>query len=144
MEKSPIESTRTSLSYFSPNSDIAPAATASSSAITRVSAGAFPRIAALTSSSTRRISSGETGCVWEKSNRKPIRRDQRTLLLHVLAQHLPQSGMQEMRGGMIERNRLAAIPVHLRLDFIAHPQLARLEHPRMRKRRPRSCACRSP
>ena len=44
MEKSPILSTRTSLSYFSPNSDIAPAATASSSAITRVSAGAFSRI----------------------------------------------------------------------------------------------------
>ena len=39
IEKSPIESTRTSLSYFSPNNDIAPAATASSSAITRVSAG---------------------------------------------------------------------------------------------------------
>ena len=60
VEKSPTRSTRTSSSYFSPNSAIAPAATAASYCIRRVSAAALARTSALTRRSISRSSSGVT------------------------------------------------------------------------------------
>src|SRR5216683_7942838 len=65
----PIDSTRTSSPYFSPNSAMAPAAIASSGVISRVSTGLFSRIRSLTSSSILRSSSSEIGLVWLMSKR---------------------------------------------------------------------------
>ena len=66
----PIDTTRTSSPYFSPNSAIAPEARASSSAISRVSTGVFSSSTALAMSSTALISSALIGLVCEKSKRR--------------------------------------------------------------------------
>ena len=44
------------------------------------------------------------------------RRDQRSGLLHVLAQHLTQPGMQQMRRRVIAHGRLANLGIHDRVD----------------------------
>ena len=66
----PIESTRTSSPYFSPNSAIAPAEIASSGVISRVVTGSLERICAFTSASTASISSRVSALGCEKSKRK--------------------------------------------------------------------------
>src|SRR3984893_10230892 len=66
---SPMATTRTSSPYFSPNRARAPEARASSSAITRVTTGAFCSTNSLAMSSTRSISSALIGFGWEKSKR---------------------------------------------------------------------------
>src|ERR1019366_5675174 len=63
-----------------------------------------------------------------------IRRNQRSLLLNMFAQHLSQGGMQEVRGGVIQRNRRAAITVDLSIDLVSDAQLTRVEHSHMRER----------
>src|SRR6266853_2857928 len=65
----PIDSTRTSSPYFSPNSAMAPAAIASSGVIRRVSTGLFSRMRSFTSSSILRSSSCEIALVWLMSKR---------------------------------------------------------------------------
>ena len=65
----PIETTRTSSPYFSPNSALAPASRASSSAINRVVTSAFSSTTSLAMSSTRASSSAEIGLGWAKSKR---------------------------------------------------------------------------
>ena len=92
-----MRSTRTSLSYFSPNSAIAPAATAPSYSMTRVSAGALARICAFTSCSICSSSCGVTGLEVREVEAQPVGRDQRALLLHVRAEHLAQRRVQQVR-----------------------------------------------
>ena len=67
---SPIERTRTSSPYFSPNRAIAPDEIASSMLIRRVPTGRFSRMWRLTSASTVSISSRVIGLLCEKSKRK--------------------------------------------------------------------------
>ena len=69
VEKLPNDSTRTTSSYFSPNSAMAPDFTASSKGSCRITAGALRRISPLTSRSTVSSSAGVTGWVCEKSKR---------------------------------------------------------------------------
>ena len=45
-----------------------------------------------------------------------VGRDQRTLLLHVRAEHLAQRGVQQVRGGVVAADVLAAGVVDLRAD----------------------------
>ena len=52
----------------------------------------------------------------------------------MLTQHLSKRRMQQMRRGMIERDRLAALLVDLRIHGITHAQLALVEHSHMGKR----------
>ena len=66
----PIDTTRTSSPYFSPNSAIAPAEIASSGLISRVTTSSLSRISAFTWASISAISSAESGFGWEKSNRR--------------------------------------------------------------------------
>jgi hypothetical protein len=66
---SPIDTTRTSSPYFSPNSARAPDATASSTAISRVVTAAFWSTMSLAMSSTRISSSAVTGFGCEMSKR---------------------------------------------------------------------------
>src|SRR6516165_5287474 len=86
-----MATTRTSSPYFSPNSARAPDAIASSTAISRVTTGAFSSTRSLARSSTRAISLSAIG----------FGRDERALLRHVIAEHLAQRLVQQMRGGMI-------------------------------------------
>ena len=65
----PIDTTRTSSPYFSPNRAMAPVSMASSMAISRVSTGAFCRMMAFAMSSTAATSSALIGLVCEKSKR---------------------------------------------------------------------------
>ena len=65
----PIDSTRTSSAYFSPNSIIAPDFCASSSGISSAPVAVLARTSRLTISSTWRISSAVIGAVWAKSKR---------------------------------------------------------------------------
>jgi hypothetical protein len=66
---SPIDTTRTSSPYFSPNSARAPDSFASSTPISRVSTGVFWSTMELAMSSTRAISSALIGLVCTKSKR---------------------------------------------------------------------------
>ena len=65
----PIETTRTSSPYFSPNSARAPDSRASSSPISRVTTGSFLSMMALAMSSTRGQLVGGYGLGWAKSKR---------------------------------------------------------------------------
>ena len=94
---SPIATTRTSSPYFSPNSARAPDARASSSAISRV----FDR---------RILQHDIVGDVLDplkflgchrlgvrEVETQPLGRDQRALLRHMIAEHLAQRLVQQMR-----------------------------------------------
>ena len=48
-----------------------------------------------------------------------IRRYQRPCLLHVLAQHFAQPGLQQMRGGVVAHGGLADVDVDHGIDFVA-------------------------
>ncbi len=54
-----------------------------------------------------------------------IGRDQRSRLLHVLAQHFAQSGLQQMRGGVIAHGGLANFGVDHGVDLVARHESAR-------------------
>ena len=143
IEKSPIESTRTSLSYFSPNSDIAPAATAASSAMTRVSAGFVATNRGVDQLfDAAQLLGGKCLAVREIES-QPIRRDQRALLLHVFSEHFPQRRMQQMRRGVIEGDGRAALGI----DCGLAPRRRRATRPSRARRRARtrrrSSACRA-
>ncbi|HEY5994840.1 MAG TPA: hypothetical protein VIU46_09625, partial [Gallionellaceae bacterium] len=53
-----------------------------------------------------------------KVEAQPLGTDQRALLLHVVAEHGAQRGMQQMGGGMIGAGGAAAFFVHLEVDGI--------------------------
>ena len=99
----PSTTTRTSSPYFSPNSARAPEAMASSSAISRVVTGAFCSTTALAMSSTALDLGGAHRLVVREVEAQPIGRHQRTLLRHVIAEHLAQRLVQEMGRGMVAR-----------------------------------------
>src|ERR1700682_2179333 len=65
---------------------------------------------------------------------QPVGRHQRSLLLYVAAQYLAQRRVQQMRGAVIERSRLAPGAVHLRLERVADTNAALLEMTRVRVR----------
>ena len=88
---SPIETTRTSSPYFSPNSAIAPSAIASSTAISRVSTGVFWRTIALASCSTVGEFGGVERLGMREVEAQALRRDHRSLLRDMGAEHLAQA-----------------------------------------------------
>src|SRR5690606_24136676 len=47
---------------------------------------------------------------------QPIGRDERPLLLHVLAEHAAERGMKQVRRRVVETNRLAPLAVDLRME----------------------------
>src|SRR5690606_26182280 len=56
-----------------------------------------------------------------------VRRDERALLLHVIAEHAAKRGVQQMRRGVIEPYRLTALPVERRVQLVADADLAALD-----------------
>ena len=74
---------------------------------------------------------------------QPVGRDQRALLRHVIAQHLAQRLVQQMRGGMVLADGGAARVIDLQQQRIADLQRALLHRDEMRRTgRPPSSACR--
>ena len=140
-----MSSTRTSSPYFSPNSIIAPSLLRLVDRPSRAPASAwFARISALTSSSTSRICVvGHRRVVGEVEARL-VGVDQRALLLHVLAQHLAQRLVHQVRrrcGCAWSRARRSAST--LRGDARRRPSSVALDDARRggRTRRPGSYAC---
>ena len=101
----PIDTTRTSSPYFSPNSARAPASRASSTAISRVVTSSFSSTTSLAMSSMRASSSGVIGFWMHEVEAQPVRRHQRAALRDVVAEHLPQRLMQQMRRGVMGADR---------------------------------------
>src|SRR5882757_1531070 len=69
-----------------------------------------------------------------KIESQPIGGHQRALLLDMRAENLPQRGVQQVRGGMIERNGFSTLNIDLRGHSIAYMQFTAFEHPDMGKR----------
>ena len=65
---------------------------------------------------------------------QPVGRHQRSLLLHVGAEHLAQRRVQQMGGAVIEHSRLAACAVHLRRERVADANAALREASEVRVR----------
>ena len=120
---SPMATTRTSSPYFSPNSARAPEAIASSRLISRVVTGAFCSTMSLAMSSTRSISVGAHRLRMREIEAQPVGRDQRALLRDVIAEHLAQRLVQQMRRRMVCADRAA--PRVIDLETSAAPTLER-------------------
>src|SRR5260370_13510049 len=69
-----------------------------------------------------------------KIESQPVGGHQRTLLLDMRAENLPQCGVQQVSGGMIERDGFSTLNVDLRGHHIAYMQFTAFEHPDMGKR----------
>ena len=101
----PIDTTRTSSPYFSPNKARAPESIASSTSIRRVTTGSFCKRTRLAMSSTSASSLSLIGFGWAKSKRSRSAGDERPLLGDMVAEHLAQRLVQQMGGGMIGADR---------------------------------------
>jgi hypothetical protein len=106
-EKSPKLSTRTSSSYFSPNSAMAPDATAASCFMSRVSPAELRTnllvhhaLDLLQLALRHRLEVREVEA-------QAVGRDERALLRDVRAEHLAQGSMQQVRGRVIQHDRAA-------------------------------------
>src|SRR5260370_2611495 len=53
----------------------------------------------------------------------------------MFSQHFPERSVQQMRGGVVQSNRLPAAAVDFRLNLGSNPQFARFEHAYMCERR---------
>ena len=95
---------------------MAPAAIASSGAIRRVVTGAFCATTALTTSSTRASLLGVIGFGMREVEAQAIGRDQRALLRDVLAEHLAQRLVQQMRRRVVGADARAPRVIDLELQ----------------------------
>ncbi len=100
---SPMATTRTSSPYFSPNSARAPDAIASSTAISRVVTGEFCSTMSLAISSTSLELGRADRLGMREIEAQPVGRHQRALLRDVIAEHLAQRLVQQMRRRMVLR-----------------------------------------
>ncbi len=103
--------------------------------MTRVSAGALARICALTSCSISQQLLRRHRLEVREVEAQPVGRDQRALLLYVRAEHLAQRRVQQVRRAVIERGRLASLPVHLGLERVAEADRSLHQLADMRVRR---------
>ena len=70
-----------------------------------------------------------------------VRRDERALLRDVRAEHLAQRGVQQMRGGVVERGGAAALAVDVRAERVADRDRALRRAGRCANARCRASAC---
>ena len=101
----PMETTRTSSPYFSPKSARAPDSMASSTAMSLVTTGSFWSSTALAMSSTALELPVVDGLGVAEVEAQAVGRHERALLGDVIAEHLAQSLVQEVRRGMVGRAR---------------------------------------
>ena len=102
-EWGPARTTRTTSPYLSPKNDSAPMAWASARVATRVSTGSSVSTSALASSSTS-ASSRAGSLVVAEVEAQPVRGHQRALLADVVAQDLPQGGVEQVGAGVVPPN----------------------------------------
>ena len=99
---------------------MAPLFCASSSAITCACAAALARISALTMASTLAVCSARHGCVVGEVEAGAFGIDQRTLLLHMGAQHLAQGLVHQVGGAVVAHGLGAGLGVDLGDELVAH------------------------
>ncbi len=106
--RAPIETTRTSSPYFSPNSAMAPSSTAAAGVIRRVMTSEFSRMRAFTSASTHGdVVVGQRARLADVET-QPVRRVQAALLRDVRAEALAQRLVQQVRGAVVRADGGAA------------------------------------
>ena len=98
---SPMATTRTSSPYFSPNSARAPDARASSSAISRVVDGRVLQHEVVGDVLDPLDLLGRHRLGMGKIEAQPVGRDQRALLRDMIAEHLAQRLVQQVRRGVV-------------------------------------------
>ena len=140
----PIETTRTSSPYFSPNSARAPDSIASSTPISFVTTGSFcekHRVGDVLDARELLVADR----LWmAEVEAQAIGRDERALLRHVIAEHLAQGLVQKMRRGMVGADGGAARVIDVEFERMADLQRALLDRRRdARKGRRASSPCRS-
>ena len=123
---SPIETTRTSSPYFSPNSAIAPVSTAASGVISRVVTSLFSRTRAFTSLRPRQVVARDRARLADVEA-QPVRRVKAALLGDMVAEPPPQSLMQQMGRAVMRADRGAARVVDRRDHRRADHRLAGLD-----------------
>ena len=106
-EKPSISTTRTSSPYFSPNSIVAPSFRASSIGVTNVRTGIASKTFSLTIRSTRSRSSGVSALRVREVEAQLVGPHRRPGLLHVVAEHLAQRGVQQVRRRVVRHRREA-------------------------------------
>ncbi len=123
----PIETTRTSSPYFSPNSAMAPRRSASSSAIRRVSTGLFSSTIGVGQILDRGDLLRRHRLLVREVEAQALGRNERALLRDVRAEHLAQGLVQEMRRRVVGARRRAARVIDLKLDGVAGLEAALLD-----------------
>ena len=121
MLKPGTETTRTVSPYFSPNSAMAPAATASCVGRTSVCTGVLRHdLAGDEAFDLGDLLARERGEVHEVEP-QAVRRHQRARLLHVRAEHLAQRRVQQVGGRVIAARGVAQVVVDLGRHQVARP-----------------------
>ena len=105
-----ISTTRTMSPYFSPNSIIAPSFRASSIGVSKTCSGWFSKIARLTRCSTSSRSSAVSWCGVREVEPELVGPDGRACLLDMVAEHVAERLLQEMRRGVVRHRREAHAP----------------------------------
>ena len=119
--------TRTSSPYFSPKSIIAPRFRASSIGTMNVRTGWFSKTASLTRRSTSARSSAVERLRVREVEAELVRPHRRARLVDVVAEHLAQRLVQEVRRGVVRHRREADRPRHDRLHAVACREALALE-----------------
>ena len=109
-EKPSISTTRTSSPYFSPKSIIAPSLRASSIGVTNVRTGIASKTFSLTIRSTRSRSSARERLRMREVEAQLVGPHRRARLLHVVAEHLAQRRVQQVRRRVVRHRREAHRP----------------------------------
>ena len=138
----PIETTRTSSPYFSPNSARAPDSIASATGMTRVTTGSFCQTTAFATRSTSVSSASRDRLRVAEVEPQPVGRDERALLGDVVAERQPQRLVQQMGRRMVAADRAAARVVDGERQRVAdrHRALAHLDrHARTDRRASSGC-----
>ncbi len=123
----PMESTRTSSPYFSPNRAMAPASIASSGDIRRVETSALPRICAFTSASTAAICCGVRASGCEKSKRRRSSATRLPFWVTCAPSRLAQRRVQQVRGAVIGADAAAPAMIDREMDHVADRNRAALD-----------------
>ncbi len=120
----PIETTRTSSPYFSPNSAIAPASIAACGVIRRVSTASLSRTRSLTSRSTTAMSSGVIPLLWLKSKRRRSGATSEPFCVTCAPSRRRSASCKQVSRRVVRAQAGAALAVDLHLDRIADLHLA--------------------
>ena len=147
VEYSGIETTRTTSPYFSPKSIIAPSFRASSIGVSKMCTGELRKICSFTRCSTSARSSALERRRMREVEAQLVGTNGRAGLLHVVAEHVAQRLVEQVRRGVVRHRREAHRPRHDRAHPVAGGEALALEEQRLVVRRsgtPRASSPRAP